>query len=877
LRSSEIRKAYLDYFEKRHHVIVPSASLIPKDDPTLLFTTAGMVQFKPYYSGRLKPPYPRAVSVQKCLRLSDLEEVGPSPFHDTFFEMLGNFSFGDYFKEEAIEWGWDFLVNVLGIDPEPLWVSVHVDDDDAADIWENKMSFPPERIVRLDEDNFWGPAGETGACGPCSEMHIDLGEEMGCSKPDCKPGCDCYRFFEVWNLVFPQFYQKKDGSREPLANRGIDTGMGLERISMIMQDKRSIYDTDLFRPIVDAIYSELSISETQDSRSSAHVVADHLRALVFTMAEGVLPSNEGRGYIVKRILRRAVHHGRLLGAREAFLHKLAGVVVDIMDEHHPLLKERLGTIQLAVRSEEERFGRTLDQGLERFEKLIESALADGSRAIPGPDAFTLHDTYGFPIEMTAELARERDVSVDVSGFEKEMEAQRSRARGTSEMTSEETGAMVDTGGWEEVGGGGGTEFVGYDRLKAEARPLRLRELETPDGRVFEIVYDVTPFYAEAGGQTYDSGKITAGAATMEVEYVKWAADEVVHGGRLISGDVSDLKKEAVLEVDAAKRLATERNHTATHLLHAALRSVLGDHVRQAGSYVGPDRLRFDFVHFSQVTEEEKSEVSRIVNSAVMSDIQVCSSEMDFDEATGKGAMALFEESYGEKVRVMEIGDMSIELCGGTHLDRTGQIGLFVIVSEESVSSGVRRIEALTGNGALDLVNRRFSLLRDLSGLVKSTEDELYSRVEGLTDRVSRLEKAVEELSLTDSYQKIEKKLGEMPAVDGVVVISMIFDVPKADMLKSLADYAREKSDMVITLLGAMIGGKATVVLSASDTVIKKKSFHSGKALSSILSEFGGKGGGKPHMAQGGIKDSSRLKSLIEQGAERIGSLLSEGD
>jgi alanyl-tRNA synthetase len=873
LRSAEIREAFLDYFKKRDHVLVPSASLVPRDDPSLLFTTAGMVQFKPYYSGRLPPPYPRAASVQKCLRLSDLEEVGPSPFHDTFFEMLGNFSFGDYFKEEAIEWGWDFLVNQLGVDPEPLWVSVHTEDDEAEEIWEKKMGFPKERIVRLEEDNFWGPAGETGACGPCSEIHIDLGADMGCLNPDCKPGCDCYRFFEVWNLVFPQFYQKKDGSREPLANRGIDTGMGLERISMIMQGKKSIYETDLFRPIVDAIFTELPTARDESSSPSAQVVADHLRALVFTMAEGVLPSNEGRGYIVKRILRRAVHHGRLLGSKQPFLHKLAAVVVDTMQKHHPLLKESLGTIQMAVRSEEQRFGRTLDQGLERFEKLMESALTDGSKIIPGKEAFALHDTYGFPIEMTAELARERNVSVDVPGFEGEMKSQRERAR-RSDATA---GAASDASGWKEVDGGVGTDFVGYEVLTAHGRPRRLREIDTVDGPMIEIVYDVTPFYAEAGGQISDAGTIVAGTAELKVEYVYWAADEAIHRCRLVSGDAADLENEAVLTVDEARRTATERNHTATHLLHAALKSTLGEHVRQAGSYVGPDRLRFDFVHFSQVTEEEKARISHLVNSAVMADLAVCSSQMGFDEATTRGATALFEETYGDTVRVMEIGAISCELCGGTHLDRTGQIGLFIILSEESVSSGVRRIEAVTGESSQQLVERRFGLLNDLSVLVKGSESEIYSKVQNLIDRLGELEKTVEELSLSGSYAEIERKLADAPEVNGVKVLSMVFDVSRVEMLKKLADHAREKSNKVITLLGALIEGKAAVVLSASDSVVKQMGFHSGKVLSGILSDFGGRGGGKPHMAQGGMKDPSQLKHLIEQGAGRIRSVLAEAD
>jgi alanyl-tRNA synthetase len=731
MSSKEIRRLFIEYFRERDHEVVPSAPLIPKGDPTLLFTSAGMVPFKPYYVDE-NPPIRRAVSVQRCLRLSDLDEVGRTPYHATFFEMLGNFSFGDYFKEKAIEWGWEFLTDVIGLPPELLWVTIHEDDDAAHDLWISKVGFPAERIVRLgDKHNFWGPAGDSGPCGPCSEIHYDMGEDVGCGRPDCDPGCDCDRFFEVGNLVFPQYLQHSDGTREPLKRPGIDTGIGFERLVSLVQGVGSIHETDVFAPIVDAtrdlVEEATGFRPSEDGVSAdLAVISDHARAVAFTIAENILPSNEGQGYVVRRLVRRAVRRGLALGLEDAFLYRLTGVVADEMGDAHPHLKQKREHVALVVKSEEERFSETLVQGSAVFEEMVSVLASRGESVLSGADAFRLYDTYGFPLDLTQEMASERDLTVDLEGFREEMEAQKARGRQASTFAAAATG-----GDWE--GRRAATEFTGYAVAQVDAAAAELAaegaclseplttvvaEVRRRDrGDTVEFTLESTPFYAEAGGQVSDAGAVAVGDTTLRVVSVYYGDERLIH---VAEGEGSDAIAPGVsvsVSIDMARRRMIEKNHTATHLLQAALRGLLGDHVHQSGSWVGPDRLRFDFTHHSELSGAELEDVVERVNAWIRADLPVSPETMKLDEATARGAMALFGEKYENDVRVVCVGDqgdVSAELCGGTHVRRTGEIGSFAVVSESSVAAGVRRIEALTGRGAAELAGGNAAAVRRLA-------------------------------------------------------------------------------------------------------------------------------------------------------------------
>lgn len=875
--SSELRRAFLDYFKDRVHTEVDSAPLIPRDDPTLLFTSAGMVQFKPYYV-LAKPPLSRAVSAQRCLRLSDIEEVGHTPYHETFFEMLGNFSFGDYSKREAIAWAWDFLTNVLDLPKGEFWISVHKDDHEAARIWRTDIGVPEEKIVALgDKDNFWGPAGDTGACGPCSEIHFDTGPSRGCGRPACAPGCDCMRFFEIWNLVFPQLFQGKDGNREPLASPGIDTGMGLERLCTVVQGTQSIFETDLFDPIVQATRAEVeratgSPPAGDGVSTELAVIADHVRGAAFAVAENILPSNEGQGYVVRRLIRRAVRRGRSLGIEREFLHGLSGVVVELMGEAHPHLKAKREHVALVIRSEEERFLDTLAQGTAVFEELVESLTRSGAAVIPGDRAFALYDTYGFPLDLTSEMARECGLDIDIAGFEAAMEAQRQRGREASTFRRER-----EQRSWEEVSGNPkGAGFVGYDialkdagELESVSETCMSEPVSTVITRVrrgeprhqVEFALEETPFYAEAGGQVADTGTVTGEKLEVAVLRVYREDDEIVHVGSLARGDLSaGLCVSA--SVDLTRRLRIEKNHTATHLLQAALKGALGDHVHQSGSWVGPERLRFDFTHFADLSEREIAQVEDRVNAWIRLDIPVLAKQTELRSALESGATALFGEKYGTEVRAVGVGDVSLELCGGTHVRRTGEIGLFVITSESGIAAGVRRIEAITAADAVMKARRDARLLRRIADLLKTTPDGVVERVADLdAERTSLAKKLTAERRrraclTTAGFAEEAREIG------GIKVVSARTEAETIPELRTQADRLREELGTGAGLLATEIDGEAVLVAVVTDDLVKAGRMRAGDLVREAAAVMGGRGGGKPHLAQAGGGDLARLDKAL---------------
>ncbi|MCS7254902.1 MAG: alanine--tRNA ligase, partial [Armatimonadetes bacterium] len=684
----ELRRAFLDFFKGKDHLVLPSYPLIP-DDPSTLFTSAGMQPFVPYFKGERKPPHARISTCQKCTRTGDIDRVGYTWRHLTFFEMLGNFSFGDYFKKEAIIWAWEFLTDVLRIPCERLWVSVYLEDDEAFEIWQREVGLPEERIVRLGKsDNWWGPVGDEGPCGPCTEIHYDRGIEYGCGRADCKPGCDCDRWGELWNLVFQQYDQQRDGTLVPLPKPGIDTGMGLERLAAVMQGKETIFETDLFWAAVERVIEMLNGSyrygEDTEVDAAVRIIADHSRAATFVIADGVVPSNEGRGYVLRRFIRRAYIYGKRLGINGEFVHRLAQVYADIMREPYPEVAEQLRLIEDVIRREEERFSETMERGLQMLEEIIERQYQIGEPIISGEDAFKLYDTYGFPIELTQEVARSRGFDVDIDGFNAALERQRELARARSAFRVESA---------EEFEGITPTKFVGYETTRAKATVVAVRQINDD----VWVALDRTPFYAEAGGQVADVGWLRDDEGLIEVDVTdaQWRGDVVAHKVIVRKGMLAEgMVINAI--VDEARRNAIRRAHTATHLLHAALRRVLGEHARQAGSLVAPDRLRFDFTHGQALTDDEVAKVEALVNEFVLSDIKVETIETELQEARQMGALALFGEKYGERVRVVRISNVSMELCGGTHLDRTSQVGFFKLISEVSVAANVRRIDALTG-------------------------------------------------------------------------------------------------------------------------------------------------------------------------------------
>ncbi len=859
MTSNELRRTFLDFFRERQHEVVPSAPLVPGRDPSLLFTSAGMVQFKPLWSGLSPLPYTRAASAQKCLRLSDLDLVGKRVRYNTFFEMLGNFSFGDYFKKEAIQWAWEFLVQVLGLPQERLSVTVLEEDDESYEIWRDLIGLEPDRVIKLgEEDNFWGPAGATGACGPCSEMFWDLGEEMGCGRPDCRPGCDCDRYFEVWNLVFPQFDMDERGYRNPLKNKGIDTGMGLERLACAKQNVKTIFQTDLFQPLISELARIVDLAYA-DNEVPFNIIADHIRALSFSVSEGVLPSNEGRGYVVRRILRRAVRQGKNLGVEEPFLYRLVGVVVDLMKEVYPELVERREQIALIIKSEEERFLRTLDQGMALFSRLVQELRGEGGGEIPGKEAFRLYDTYGFPLELTQEMALEEGFSVDDEGFNREMELQRKRAKVTSAFGAD---AEAD---WQ-VFKQGSSKFVGYDERKVETEILRFRTT----GKTVELVLESTPFWAEEGGQVGDTGRVYNDEMEVEVLDTQKGPFGNVHLGKFRRGSVSG--GVVIAEIDWERRKAIARNHTGTHLLQAALRRTLGDHVRQEGSLVAPHRFRFDFSHFSPMTKRERDLVEELVNSAVREDIPVEVYFRPLEEAKEEGAIALFGESYGEIARVLKIGNLSKELCGGTHLSSTGEIGLFKIESETGIAAGIRRIEALTGEGAYTYVKKEEETLHRLSEVLGVNVYELPKRLNRILEEKGALEVKFRRLKQKLASTLVVRLTGKTVTVGQVRVIASRVEWEDLDSLRQMADELRSgMEEQTVGVLGTEIDRKAAFVSFVTDDLTSQ--IKAGDLAREVARITGGGGGGKPHLGEAGGKDVQKLDEAISKVPEIVKRLL----
>ena len=879
MSSSDIRRLFIDYFRERGHDYVESAPLIPRDDPTLLFTSAGMVPFKSYYVDE-NPTFRRAVSIQRCLRLSDLDEVGHTPYHATFFEMLGNFSFGDYFKEEAIEWGWEFLTDVIGLPADRLWVTVHKDDTAAADIWRTRMKFPVERMVPFgDEHNFWGPAGDSGPCGPCSEIHIDMGSEVGCGRPDCDPGCDCDRFLEIGNLVFPQFLQRTDGTREPLKRPGIDTGTGFERLASVVQGAASIHEIDTGLPVLSAVRDEAeagSGTRPPEGKPGTEliVIADHVRSASFAIAENILPSNEAQGYVIRRLIRRAVRRGLFLGISEPFLYRISGVVAETMGEAHPHLLQKREHIALVVKSEEERFHDTLAAGSAVFEDMIESLAKSEAKVVPGAVAFSLYDTYGFPLDLTEEMATERGFTVDQEGFRAAMEEQKERGRRAS--TFSETS---DAGVWE--GERAQTSFVGHElpcacgagsecemaetllsgpiaTVVAEARRM------SDDGVEFTLTE--SPFYAESGGQVADTGTLAIGDATIDVMNVLTRGERYAH----VASDpdrVVSPGARARARVDVARRRLIEKNHTATHLLQAALRGELGDHVHQSGSWVGANRLRFDFTHFAELSSRELAAIEDRVNGWVRADLPVTPESMNLEAALEKGAMALFGEKYGSEVRVVCIGcsesEVSLELCGGTHVERTGEIGAFAIVSESSVAAGVRRIEAVTGRTASARARHDARLVRDFMDVLKVAPDEMLAKARELAAETSELRKTIEKERQKAAGGSMDSLIAGARDVAGVRMLSARTDAPDIKTLRGQADRLRDGLGSGAGLVATVAEGRVLLIAVVTDDLVKKGTLKAGDIVREAAAIMGGRGGGKPHLAQAGGGDPAKLEQALE--------------
>jgi alanyl-tRNA synthetase len=866
MKSKDIRKAFLDYFSSRGHEAVRSSSLIPRNDPTLLFTNAGMVQFKSVFLGEEKRSYTKAVSCQKCLRAggkhSDLENVGHTSRHHTFFEMLGNFSFGDYFKKDAILFGWELLTGIFKLPKDRLWVSVYENDDEAEKLWKDLTGIPSDRIVRLGaKDNFW-QMGDTGPCGPCSEIIIDRGEHVGCGSSGCRVGCDCDRFLELWNLVFMQYSRDESGNLTPLPKPSIDTGMGLERISAVLQGKLNNFDTDLFMPLISAItaIANTTYGKGVESDTSIRVIADHIRAISFLLSEGLMPSNEGRGYVLRRIIRRAARHAKLLGINEAVLYKFIGPLTDLMGDAYPELLDERDRAANVLKIEEERFSRTLEQGMKIIDGVIADAKKAGLKSVPGDEIFKLYDTYGFPIDLARDIASDNNLILDEDGFHREMEMQRERAR-ASWVGEEEAVSSIYRELLSEIGK---TEFDGYDTMQTESVVKAILKegkvvKEASKDEEVEVFLDRTPFYGESGGQVGDTGVMTSDGFRAFVADTK----KVIEGLHSHIIKIKDGKlrvwDRVTCRVDARRRKAIMSNHTATHLLQASLRNIIGEHVKQAGSLVAPDRLRFDFTHFFPISRDEIRSIEDIVNHKVLENINVEISVMDIKDAVASGATALFGEKYGETVRVVKVPGFSSELCGGTHCRATGDIGPFVIVSEGSVASGIRRIEALTGISALDYFRKEEEELRKISDMLKTEKPR--ERVEKLLADMKEMERQAERLKGRAASESSAALIEKAMDIGGTKVISCrVDDLEKKD-LRVLADNLRDKLGSGVIVLASTVNGEAAFLSMVTKDLTKK--IKAGEILKKVAEIAGGRGGGKPEMAEGGTKDIAKLDKALE--------------
>ena len=872
---NELRKMYLEFFESKGHLKMNSFSLVPHNDNSLLLINAGMAPLKPYFTGQEIPPRRRVTTCQKCVRTGDIDNVGKTARHLTFFEMLGNFSFGDYFKHEAIAWSWEFLTQVIGMDPDRLYPSIYGEDEEAFDIWTKEVGVPAEKITRFyrdpetgECDNFWEHGA--GPCGPCSEIYYDRGEKYGCGKPDCKVGCDCDRFMEVWNNVFTQFNGDGKGGYEELANKNIDTGMGLERLAVVVQDVDSVFDIDTMKAIRDHICEMSGKTYETDAMDdvSIRLITDHIRSSTFLISDGVMPSNEGRGYVLRRLIRRAARHGKLLGIQETFLAELAKTVIRESKDGYPELEEKKEFILNVLTQEENKFGKTIDQGLSILNEMEENMKAKGVKVLSGEDAFKLYDTYGFPMDLTEEILDEKGFTVDEAGFQECMKQQKEKARKARKVTNY-MGADVTV--YESIDPTITTEFVGYDRLTHDA-PILAMTTENDvvqaltDGDVGTIIVGETPFYATMGGQVGDTGVITTKQGEFVVEdTVKLVGNKVGHIGRVTKGmfTVGDV---VTLKVDENRRMATCKNHSATHLLQKALRIVLGNHVEQSGSYNDAERLRFDFNHFQAMTAEEIAKVEAIVNEEIAANLPVVTEVLTIEEAKKTGAMALFGEKYGEKVRVVEMGDFSKEFCGGTHVKNTGAIGSFKIISENGVAAGVRRIEALTGVGVTKYYAELEERLNEAAKVVKATPATLVEKCEHLMAELKALQSENESLKSKAAKDALGDVMNQVVEVKGVKLLAT--SVPGVDMngLRDLGDQLKDKLGDGVVVLASELDGKVNLIAMATDEA-QAKGAHAGNLIKGIAALVGGGGGGRPNMAQAGGKNPAGIPNAIAEAAK----------
>jgi alanyl-tRNA synthetase len=861
ITSAEIRQAFLDFFAERGHLVVPSSSLIPEGDPTLLFTGAGMVQFKPYFSGEMEPPSRRLASAQKCFRTTDIDKVGNGRSL-TLFEMLGNFSIGDYFKRGAVQLAWEFVTEYLELAEDRIWASIYHDDEESFALWQ-EIALPATRIVRLGkEDNFWGPAGETGPCGPCSEIFYDRGPQVGCGRESCSPGCDCERFLEIWNLVFMEYDQDLRGSLTPLPQQNIDTGMGLERTAAVMQGVGSVYETDLFVPIL-ARASELvgrPYGQDKELDRSLRIIAEHGRAITFLVGDGVLPSNEGRGYVLRRILRRAVRHGRLLGREEPFLEEIAQVVIGLMEEHYPELKDREGFILGVLGQEERGFQHTLAVGSALLEDLIAEVSSEGNGQIPTEEVFRLYDTYGFPMELTREVAAERGLTLDEEGFEKAMAEQRKRAR------EAQTFGLAKQGEFYRPLDLPDTEFLGYETFETTTEIINLARKgqavnQVVEGDELEVVLRETPFYAEAGGQVGDSGVLTNADGEIVVSDTQSPLPGlIVHYGTVAQGRMRN-GDSVVAKVDKDRRLDIARNHTATHLLHKALRGVLGEHAQQSGSEVAPDKLRFDFTHLQALTEDELEEIGGRVNAKIRENLSVVTQITDYETAIAAGAFAIFGEKYGDRVRMVSTGDYTRELCGGTHLKATGQIGFFHILSEASIGRGLRRVEAVTGRGAEEYLHQILTMLEEIASRLGTSSAEVEAKVTALVSEVESQQKEILGLRRRLAKAEMSRILDEVREVNGVRVLAAEVEASSMETLREMSDWLRGQLGSAVIVLGAVMRGRPGFVAAVTPDLVEK-GLRADRLIKEVAAVVGGSGGGRATLAQAGGRDSERIGEAL---------------
>ena len=872
---NEIRSKFLKFFESKDHYLKESASLVPQNDKSLLLINSGMAPLKNYFAGVEVPPSVRMTTCQKCIRTGDIENVGKTARHGTFFEMLGNFSFGDYFKEQSISWGWEFVTQHLNIPEEKVWVTVYEEDDEAFGIWENQIKIPKERIVRLGkDDNFWEIG--IGPCGPCSELYFDRGEEYGCDNPDCKPGCDCDRYLEFWNHVFTQFNRDEEGNYGQLEHKNIDTGMGLERMACIMQGVDTIFDVDTIKHILNTVEKMANVEYGKGGKTdvSIRIITDHIRAVSFLVADGVLPSNEGRGDVLRRLLRRAARHGKLLGIKENFLYKLVDEVIKVSGEAYPELVEKESYIKKVIRIEEEKFNETIEQGMEILASYIADLKKNGETTLSGENAFKLYDTYGFPIDLTQEILEEEHLSIDEEAFNEEMNKQRERARSAR--------GNMDGESWKEdplskLDSSVASTFEGYFELensgiiKAIVKDNELVDSAVAGDKVI-VVLDKTTFYPEGGGQAGDAGLLVNKNEDIVVEVIdtkKGANNTIKHIGIVKSGMINTGEKLSTI-VDKEIRMASARNHSATHLLHKALKEVLGEHVNQAGSLVTSERLRFDVTHFEAITKEELKVIEEKVNDVILESLNITCENMSINDAKNKGAMALFGEKYGDEVRVVSMGDYSIELCGGTHLTNTSQIGMFKILSEGGVAAGVRRIEAITGRAVYNYLKEKEEIISNVCSNLKTKEDSLSQKVTSLIEENKSLSKELHDMKTKMSLQAVDSVLDSKLDVNGVNLVTTKFEGMDMNTLKEVADNLRDKLVSGVVVLANTTDDKLNLVATATKDAVDK-GVHCGNIVKSIAQIAGGKGGGRPNMAQAGAPDVSKVDEALNHASEVLKS------